>query len=160
MSWRPPGRWETWLDKGFARGSRFGADGTSLLCVVLRDVVLKAPDPEGTGSVYKAWRLTSGALADSLEPGMADLGGGSDFAGFYNRLGITSADWGLGGSVGRWARIVLPTAPMRGCRVSVIRASAITSYRCGAVPASGEHRYNTIRERGVLSYHATIHRAS
>src|SRR5436190_13953236 len=31
---------------------------------------------------------------------MGDPGGGSDFAGFYNHLGIPIADWGFGGPQG------------------------------------------------------------
>jgi N-acetylated-alpha-linked acidic dipeptidase len=45
------------------------------------------------------WRRQSG-VSDSLEPPMGDPGGGSDFAGFYNHLGIPHSDWGFGGSGG------------------------------------------------------------
>jgi N-acetylated-alpha-linked acidic dipeptidase len=69
---------------------------------ILRDVVKSVPDPRGRGSVYQAWRLTSGTRADSLEPGMGDPGGGSDFAGFYNHFGIPTADWGFGGPAGTY----------------------------------------------------------
>ena len=31
---------------------------------------------------------------------MGDPGGGSDFAGFYNHLGIPHSDWGMGGTGG------------------------------------------------------------
>ena len=37
---------------------------------------------------------------DSTEPAMGDPGGGSDFAGFYNHLGIPIAEWGFGGAGG------------------------------------------------------------
>ena len=33
---------------------------------------------------------------------MGDLGGGSDFAGFYNHFGIPSADWGFGAASGKY----------------------------------------------------------
>jgi N-acetylated-alpha-linked acidic dipeptidase len=49
--------------------------------------------------VYELWRRNAN-VADSLEPPMGDPGGGSDFAGFYNHLGIPIADWGFGGSGG------------------------------------------------------------
>jgi N-acetylated-alpha-linked acidic dipeptidase len=39
-------------------------------------------------------------VPDTAEPAMGDPGGGSDFAGFYNHLGIPIADWGFGGSGG------------------------------------------------------------
>ena len=37
---------------------------------------------------------------DGAEPAMGDPGGGSDFAGFYNHLGIPIAEWGFGGPGG------------------------------------------------------------
>jgi N-acetylated-alpha-linked acidic dipeptidase len=49
--------------------------------------------------VYAEWRRRSG-VADGEEPAMGDPGGGSDFAGFYNHLGIPHADWGFGGPGG------------------------------------------------------------
>jgi N-acetylated-alpha-linked acidic dipeptidase len=50
--------------------------------------------------VYDVWRKQANLAADSLEPQMGDPGGGSDFAGFYNHLGIPIADWGFGGPSG------------------------------------------------------------
>jgi N-acetylated-alpha-linked acidic dipeptidase len=50
--------------------------------------------------VYEVWRRLAGIRADTLEPTMGDPGGGSDFAGFYNHLGIPHADWGFGGPGG------------------------------------------------------------
>jgi N-acetylated-alpha-linked acidic dipeptidase len=50
--------------------------------------------------VYDVWRKRANLAADSLEPQMGDPGGGSDFAGFYNHLGIPIADWGFGGPQG------------------------------------------------------------
>ncbi len=85
-----------------AQGSQFGGGGSPSLRAVLRDVVKDVPDPKGRGSVYQAWRLTSGTRADTLEPAMGDPGGGSDFAGFYNHFGIPHADWGFGGPAGTY----------------------------------------------------------
>jgi N-acetylated-alpha-linked acidic dipeptidase len=82
-----------------AQGARFGGGGSPTLRPVLRDVAKAIPDPGGRGSVYDAWRRTT-AVADSVEPPMGDPGGGSDFAGFYNHLGIPIADWGFGGDGG------------------------------------------------------------
>jgi len=65
----------------------------------LRDVARGVDDPSGQGSVYAVWRQRSG-VPDSAEPAMGNPGGGSDFAGFYNHLGIPIADWGFGGSGG------------------------------------------------------------
>jgi N-acetylated-alpha-linked acidic dipeptidase len=49
--------------------------------------------------VYAEWRRAT-AVPDGTEPAMGDPGGGSDFAGFYNHLGIPIVDWGFGGTGG------------------------------------------------------------
>jgi len=82
-----------------AQGVRFGGGGSPSLRGVLRDVARLVPDPNGKGSVYAEWRRAS-AVPDSAEPAMGDPGGGSDFAGFYNHLGIPIAEWGFGGAGG------------------------------------------------------------
>lgn len=82
-----------------AQGVRFGGGGSPSLRATLRDVARSVPDPNGKGSVYAEWRRAS-AVADTTEPAMGDPGGGSDFAGFYNHLGIPIAEWGFGGSGG------------------------------------------------------------
>ena len=83
-----------------AGGPRFGGGGSPSLRAVLRDVARAVPDPSGRGSVYAVWRELAGIRSDTLEPVMGDPGGGSDFAGFYNHLGIPHADWGFGGPGG------------------------------------------------------------
>jgi N-acetylated-alpha-linked acidic dipeptidase len=85
-----------------AQGSQFGGGGSPSLRAMLRDVVKSVPDPKGQGSVYAAWRAVTGTRADTLEPPMGDPGGGSDFAGFYNHLGIPIAEWGFGGPAGTY----------------------------------------------------------
>jgi N-acetylated-alpha-linked acidic dipeptidase len=50
--------------------------------------------------VYSVWRKKANLAADTLEPEMGDPGGGSDFGGFYNHLGIPIADWGFVGPAG------------------------------------------------------------
>jgi len=82
-----------------AQGPRFGGGGSPALRPMLRDVARNVPDPNGKGSVYAEWRRAS-AVPDSVEPAMGDPGGGSDFAGFYNHLGIPIAEWGFGGQGG------------------------------------------------------------
>ncbi len=82
-----------------AQGSRFGGGGSPSLRPTLRDVARVVADPNGQGSVYSEWRRAS-AVADTTEPAMGDPGGGSDFAGFYNHLGIPIAEWGFGGAGG------------------------------------------------------------
>jgi N-acetylated-alpha-linked acidic dipeptidase len=83
-----------------AQGPNFGGGGSPSLRALLRDVAKTVPDPSGKGSVYEVWRRRASLSADTLEPQMGDPGGGSDFAGFYNHLGIPIADWGFGGPSG------------------------------------------------------------
>jgi N-acetylated-alpha-linked acidic dipeptidase len=84
-----------------AEGPRFNGGGSPSLRATLRDVARLVPDPNGAGSVYEQWRKATGVAAGA-EPRMGDPGGGSDFAGFYNHLGIPIADWGFGGSGGAY----------------------------------------------------------
>jgi N-acetylated-alpha-linked acidic dipeptidase len=86
---------------GAADGPRFGAGGSPSLRPTLRDVAREVPDPSGAGSVYSVWRKSE-SIADSAEPAMSDPGGGSDFAGFYNHLGIPIEDWGYHGPGGSY----------------------------------------------------------
>ena len=83
-----------------AIGAVFGGGGSPSLRETLRDVARAVPYPGGEGSIYQAWRRQQAVAADSLEPSMGDPGGGSDFAGFYNHLGIPHLDWGFGGLYG------------------------------------------------------------
>jgi N-acetylated-alpha-linked acidic dipeptidase len=83
-----------------AQGPNFGGGGSPSLRSLLRDAARGVPDPSGKGSVYEVWRRKASLAADTLEPEMGDPGGGSDFAGFYNHLGIPIADWGFGGPQG------------------------------------------------------------
>ncbi|HEY1952997.1 MAG TPA: M28 family metallopeptidase [Gemmatimonadaceae bacterium] len=83
-----------------AQGPNFGGGGSPSLRSLLRDVAKRVPDPSHQGSVYDVWRKRANVTADSLEPQMGDPGGGSDFAGFYNHLGVPIADWGFGGPQG------------------------------------------------------------
>lgn len=82
-----------------AQGSSFGGGGSPSLRATLRDVVRQVDDPKG-GSVYSRWRAAARLASDTLEPAMGDPGGGSDFAGFYNHLGIPISEWGFGGAGG------------------------------------------------------------
>jgi N-acetylated-alpha-linked acidic dipeptidase len=83
-----------------AQGTNFSGGGSPSLRALLRDVAKEVPDPSHQGSVYDVWRKRANLTADTLEPQMGDPGGGSDFAGFYNHLGIPIADWGFGGPQG------------------------------------------------------------
>ena len=82
-----------------AQGPNFSAGGSPSLRGTLRDVARHVPDPSHEGSVYDVWRKRAN-VADSVEPQMGDPGGGSDFAGFYNHLGVPIADWAFSGPQG------------------------------------------------------------
>jgi N-acetylated-alpha-linked acidic dipeptidase len=82
-----------------AQGTRFGGGGSPSLRATLRDIARQVPDPTGKGSVYAEWRRAE-AVPDTAEPAMGDPGGGSDFAGFYNHLGVPIVEWGFGGQGG------------------------------------------------------------
>jgi N-acetylated-alpha-linked acidic dipeptidase len=82
-----------------AQGVRFGGGGSPSLRPMLRDIAREVADPNGRGSVYAEWRRAA-AVGDTSEPAMGDPGGGSDFAGFYNHLGIPIAEWSFGGAGG------------------------------------------------------------
>ncbi|HEY7235750.1 MAG TPA: M20/M25/M40 family metallo-hydrolase [Gemmatimonadaceae bacterium] len=82
-----------------AQGPRFNGGGSPSLRPTIRDIARTVSDPNGHGSVYGEWRRAT-TVPDSLEPAMGDPGGGSDFAPFYNHLGIPIAEWGFGGASG------------------------------------------------------------
>lgn len=83
-----------------ATGPTLGATGSPSLRPFFRDITKVVASPDGKGSVYDAWRRTSRITSDTTQPIIGDPGGGSDFAGFYNHLGIPIADWGFGGPAG------------------------------------------------------------
>jgi N-acetylated-alpha-linked acidic dipeptidase len=80
-------------------GTGFGASGTASLHPLLRQLTKQVPQPYDSVSIYEAWRRR-GKLADTADVTLGDLGGGSDFAGFYNHLGVASAGFGFGGPGG------------------------------------------------------------
>jgi N-acetylated-alpha-linked acidic dipeptidase len=88
-----------------ADGPVFGATGSPSLRAITREVTQMIPDPDaGAGvSIYDVWRggdpLTSPRM-DSGGPEFGDPGGGSDFAGFANHLGVPILAWGFGGAGG------------------------------------------------------------
>lgn len=83
-----------------ATGPALSASGSPSLRPFFRDVTKSVASPDGKGSVYDAWRLTAHVASDTLEPEIDDPGGGSDFAGFYNHLGVPITEWGFGGTQG------------------------------------------------------------
>lgn len=82
-----------------ASGRMFNSSGTASLHALMRDVTRTVTQPGDTMSVYRHWALRT-VTSQRPEPPLGDLGGGSDFAGFYNHLGIPSFDLGFGGPGG------------------------------------------------------------
>jgi N-acetylated-alpha-linked acidic dipeptidase len=82
-----------------AAGRNFGAEGTATLQPLLRELSRLVEAPYDSVPIYQAWRR-SGRVADTADVRLGDLGGGSDFAGFYNHLGIPAAGFGFGGPSG------------------------------------------------------------
>ncbi|MFN8652839.1 MAG: M20/M25/M40 family metallo-hydrolase [Gemmatimonadales bacterium] len=87
------------LDVAVSGSSSFGASGTASLHPLLRQLSRQVAQPYDTTSIYDAWRRRA-RVADTADVNLGDLGGGSDFAGFYNHLGIASAGFGFGGPGG------------------------------------------------------------
>jgi len=82
-----------------ANGRAFHAAGSATLWDFITDLAVTARQPGESISVYQAWRRDT-HLADTTAVSIGDLGGGSDFAGFYNVLGIPSFEFGFGGRYG------------------------------------------------------------
>lgn len=98
-----------------AAGRNFSAGGTASLQGLIRDATKTVPMPGDTASIYARWsqaqtaraagrgrggRHRRGSAPAAVEPSLGDLGGGSDFSGFYNYLGIPSIETGFGGRAG------------------------------------------------------------
>ena len=89
-----------YLNQDMITGGRgFGGSAAPTLRGVVRRAAAQVPFPGDSLSVYEIWRRQANTPAGE-EPRMGNLGGGSDFAGFYNHLGIPAAEWGFGGPQG------------------------------------------------------------
>jgi N-acetylated-alpha-linked acidic dipeptidase len=88
----------------------FSGAGSPSLKPLFRSTAKAVPDPVGPGSVYDVWLKSKNGDTTALT--MGNLGGGSDFAGFYHHLGIPS------GGIGFITRCTTHTT---GCRSSAIR---------------------------------------
>lgn len=84
-----------------ADGPLFAATGSPSLRSTLRAITSLVSDPrtDTAASIYAMWRRATN-VADSAEPSVGDPGGGSDFAGFANHLGIPIIEWGFTGPTG------------------------------------------------------------
>lgn len=85
-------------EDGTFSGPDFDGAGSPSLKPLFRDAARVVPDPTGPGSVYDVWlRKNKG---DTTALTLGNLGGGSDFAGFYHHLGIPSGGIGFDGPDG------------------------------------------------------------
>lgn len=81
-----------YLNQDMIAGPRFGASASPSLKPLIRAAAAAVPSAGGT--LADVW-----ARADSSRS-IGDLGGGSDFEGFYHHLGVPSAGHGFGGPYG------------------------------------------------------------
>jgi N-acetylated-alpha-linked acidic dipeptidase len=85
-------------EDGTFSGPSFSGAGSPSLKPLFRDAARVVPDPTGPGSVYDVWLKSKNGDTTALTFG--NLGGGSDFAGFYHHLGIPSGGIGFDGPDG------------------------------------------------------------
>ena len=85
-------------EDGAVGGSQFGGGGSPSLKPLFRDAARAVPAPRDTGSVYDGWWRSRGR--DTTRLTLGNLGGGSDFQGFYHHLGIPSGGVGFDGPAG------------------------------------------------------------
>ena len=85
-------------EDGTFSGPAFGGGGSPSLKPLFRAAARAVPDPTGPGTVYDVWLRRVGGDTSALRLG--NLGGGSDFAGFYHHLGIPSGGIGFDGPDG------------------------------------------------------------
>ena len=81
-----------YLNQDMIAGPSFGAGASPSLKPLIREAATAVP--AGGGTLRDVWAAADSTLA------IEDLGGGSDFAGFYHHLGIPSAGHGFGGPYG------------------------------------------------------------
>ncbi|HEU4463597.1 MAG TPA: M20/M25/M40 family metallo-hydrolase, partial [Gemmatimonadota bacterium] len=81
-----------YINQDMIAGPGFGAGASPSLKPLIRDAA--GAVPTRGGSLRDTWAAADSTLS------IDDLGGGSDFAGFYHHLGIPSAGHGFGGPYG------------------------------------------------------------
>ncbi len=85
-------------EDGTFSGPAFSGAGSPSLKPLIRDAARVVPDPTGPGSVYDVWLRSN--KGDTAALTLGNLGGGSDFAGFYHHLGIPAGGVGFDGPDG------------------------------------------------------------
>src|SRR5438876_8361421 len=85
-------------EDGTFSGQSFSGAASPSLKPLIRAATRVVPDPEGAGTVYEEW--LRGHQGDTAALMLGNLGGGSDFAGFYHHLGIPAGEVGFDGPGG------------------------------------------------------------
>jgi N-acetylated-alpha-linked acidic dipeptidase len=85
-------------EDGIVSGPNFAGAASPSLKRLIRDVAKEVPDPAGRGTVYETWVRRERGDTTALRLG--NLGGGSDFQGFYHHLGIPAGGMGFDGPSG------------------------------------------------------------
>ena len=85
-------------EDGTFSGPNFNGSGSPSLKPLLRAAAHAVPDPTGPGTVYDVWLKSKNGDTTALT--MGNLGGGSDYSGFYHHLGIASGGIGFDGPDG------------------------------------------------------------
>lgn len=85
-------------EDAMATGTTFGGAGSPSLKPLIRAATRAVPALVGPGTLYDSWLAAHHEDTAALDLG--NMGGGSDFAGFYHHLGIPAAEIGFGGPGG------------------------------------------------------------
>ncbi len=85
-------------EDGTFSGPNFSGAGSPSLKPLFRAATRVVPDPTGPGTVYDVWLKDKSG--DTTKLTFGNLGGGSDFAGFYHHLGIPAGGIGFDGPDG------------------------------------------------------------
>ncbi len=85
-------------EDAMATGTNFGGAGSPSLKPLIRASTRVVPALMGPGTLYDSWLAAHHGDTTALEIG--NMGGGSDFAGFYHHLGIPAGEIGFGGPGG------------------------------------------------------------
>ena len=85
-------------EDAMATGTNFGGAGSPSLKPLIRASTRVVPALMGPGTLYDSWLAAHHGDTTALDIG--NMGGGSDFAGFYHHLGIPAGEIGFGGPGG------------------------------------------------------------
>ncbi|KAG0177169.1 hypothetical protein DFQ28_007695 [Apophysomyces sp. BC1034] len=88
------------------RGFKFGASASPLLHRLLYEVTRTVIDPRTSKTVYEVWKDANQNISSTMDtdeplvPLARQLGAGSDYAGFFHHVGVSSISFGFNGPRG------------------------------------------------------------